>query len=208
MRLAGYGGLFAVLRRAKICLSACAAAELIGLLLVLVFDFVSQVTIFLEVSTFLRESAGGVGYAVAAALALGIAAVPLDTYFLVWGTERVIEAPLVVPLQLVLYFGVVGAVIGYRSRGLADALVNSFLLLSLLSIALGALVFLLGELLLGSLLVALIEGITGRSLVITAVCAILENGAVTAVFAAFVASLVSPSGGERASCDPGEVCEI
>lgn len=197
-----------MLRRAKICLSACAAAELIGLLLVLVFDFVSQVTIFLEVSTFLRESAGGVGYAVAAALALGIAAVPLDTYFLVWGTERVIEAPLVVPLQLVLYFGVVGAVIGYRSRGLADALVNSFLLLSLLSIALGALVFLLGELLLGSLLVALIEGITGRSLVITAVCAILENGAVTAVFAAFVASLVSPSGGERASCDPGEVCEI
>jgi hypothetical protein len=205
--IGSYGRGGGVLRRTKIFLTALGVAGMAGMVLLIVLDFGSQVSPFSGVSKMLRETGGGIGYALAASLALALALVPLDTYFFVWGTEILKDVGYLVPLQLLLYFALVGASIGLRSRSVADAAANGALFVLGLALLILALVLVLSETLLGPALLGVLEGATGRDLPVLVVCSVLENGTCTAIFSAFAAALASPAD-EIGACEIGGVCEI
>ena len=145
---------------------AFGTATLLGMVLILIFDFLSHLnTPFFNVASLLNELSGW-QYLISIIFTFIIIIFPIDSYYILWGTTAIRDVPLVLSLELLFFFGIVGIVIGYRSKGTGDAILNSFLFVLSLNVILIILILLLNAVIpIGDVLASILGGITGKDMV-------------------------------------------
>lgn len=203
-------------RRLGIFLSVIGITMTLGAILIIGFDFASHISFLSNVSDLMIDM-GGLGYVLAAVCGIVILVTPVDSYYLIWGDSQSINLspPLSVTFSLLLFFGIIGSWIGYRTSGhtsshpLLESVVLPYVFMLVFYVGIFAVINIIGQMdTVGSILFGIIEGATSRSIEMVVFTGVLFNGTIIAVFSAFVnVLLTSPNSDDM--CDPGDLdCDI
>ncbi len=189
---------------------------LMGAFLVLVFDFLSIITLFDGVSDGLM-SFGEIGYLLASVVGIGILILPIDWYYYIFDTGMIRQPSILVSIYLLIFFGIIGAWIGLRSTSneiknpLKEMLIMSFGTIIMIDILLLLLIQILSSTIIGILLKSLLIGIIGRSTITFLLCSVIENGIVLSIFSYFFLVILEDRSDKenRIYCDDGNtLCEL
>jgi hypothetical protein len=201
-------------RRLGIFLSVIGIIMTMGLALVIGFDFISKVSFLRDFSSFLVEM-NALGYLLGGLMGFLIFLIPCDSYFILWGSGLYLEPSIIVSLQLLLFFGIIGMFIGFRSSSestsypLLESVLLPYIFVFVFNIVLLFIILFTRQLYIGIILQAIIEGGSGKGIVIFFVTSVIENGTVIAVFSAFTNVILTPSKKkETIYCDDGTICDF
>lgn len=181
---------------------ACGTAIGVGYFLIVALDFIDQISFISGFSSLIWELSY-LGHLLVVIFSFLIIILPLDFYFMVWGTTISRDPSFLVSLELLLFFGMIGAIIGFRSHTEKGAFIGGYLFVAVMNLILFVIMYLLSFVFIGTLLSALLQGISGRDLFTFFISSVLENGTVIAIFSLFIATLLGR--GEEDAMQP-ELC--
>ena len=180
----------------------CGISVGVGYFLIVAMDFLSQISFISGVSDLVWELSY-LGHFLVVILSFLIVIMPIDFYFMIWGTSLSTDPSLLISLELLLFFGLMGAMIGFRSKSVRGAFIGGYLFITMMNIIVFILILLLTPVFLGSILAGVLQGLSGRDMTLFYITSIAENGTIVAFFSSFIATLLGR--GEKGAILP-ELC--
>lgn len=209
--------MFGIFKRLGVVVSGFSVAIFAGMILFLQFDFISHLNTPITGFASLLNSMHGVQYLVIILLTLALIILPVDIYYLNWGTSLSRDVSFLVTLELFFFFGLIALIIGFTSsrmaNGMWDAVLNAYLFVFFFNLILLFLIFITYNLLIGQLLQGILFGITGRDLLTFVIMSVLENGTILAVMSALVGAIFEDERDDfgllnGAICEDGDLCRV
>lgn len=184
-------------------------AMALGLFLVIGLDFISQLGTPVVGFSDVLVAMNYFGYFVASLFGIVIIILPIDFY---WSIQR---DPVIIVLELFLFFGLIGAWMGFRSSAedvkhpIIEAFFMPYILVLVVNVVLVIIIYITYPWMIGLLLRSLVEGTSGRSIWFFVLMSTIENGTFIALFAVFVSVLMGDKKeGDGMFCKDGSVCDV
>jgi len=180
----------------------------LGYFLIIAMDFVGQVSFISGIDELVWEI-GFLGHLLVILISFLIVIMPLDTYFIVWGTTLQKDPSWIVSGELILFFGLIGAVIGFRSKSVKGAFLDGYIFIILMNLIIFLFLYIP---VFGLLVSGIMQGISSRDMIIFHMTSIVENGTTLAVCSTFIATLLDRGVEEKLKfpelCADQSVCPI